>query len=59
MTPEETKRAEEVNQLVESVKCFDRGVDPESGKRGRCHVFLDHSDICQCGDVDLRKERAR
>ena len=52
--------AKEMNQIIEEIKdCVDRGVDPESGKRGKCHVFIDRSDKCVCGDVDLNKERMR
>lgn len=47
------------DEIVNSVtKCIDRGVDPESGKRGVCHVFRG-SDVCMCGEIDLAKERLR
>lgn len=46
----------EVNRIIGSArKCVKR----EEGKQGKCHVFLDHSDICQCEDIDLTKERMR
>lgn len=52
--------AQEVNEIIQSAnKCIDRGVDPQSGKRGRCHVFINKNDICQCGQIDLAKERMR
>lgn len=47
------------DEIVNSAtKCIDRGVDPESGKRGVCHVFRE-SDVCMCGTIDLAKERMR
>lgn len=53
--------SEEANKIIEEEKqkCVERGVDPESGKRGKCHVFLDHSDVCVCGEIDLAKERMK
>lgn len=51
--------AQQMNAVIDSVNaCIDRGVDPQSGKRGMCHVFKE-SDICLCGKVDLAKERER
>lgn len=46
----------EVDRLIAEAKqgCVDRGEG-----RGRCHVFLDHSELCECGEVDLAKERMR
>jgi hypothetical protein len=45
----------EGNEVIASIaKCVERG----PGK-GKCHVFLDHSNICQCEDIDLTKERMR
>jgi hypothetical protein len=38
------------DRIVE-LKCVQR----EDGKKS--HVFLDHSNKCQCGDVDLNKYR--
>lgn len=47
--------ASQANEVISGVtKCIDRG----EGK-GKCHVFLDGSDLCQCEDVDLTKERMR
>lgn len=41
----------EANEIISSAtKCVDRG----EGK-GKCHVFLDQSNICQCTDVHLIK----
>lgn len=51
----------EIDRLIAKAQqgCVDRGVDPISGKRGKCHVFLD-SDICECEDrIDLSKERMK
>lgn len=50
----------EANEIIETAKqgCVDRGVDPVSGKRGKCHVFLE-SDICVCGETDLSRERMK
>ena len=49
--------AQEFNEIVNSAtECIDRGVDPDSGKRGKCHVFRG-SDVCMCGQIDLTKER--
>jgi len=50
--------AQEMDTIIDSATCIDRGVDPESGKRGKCHVFRG-ADICICGDIDLAKERLR
>jgi hypothetical protein len=51
--------AHQVNSIIESSKnCIDRGVDPESGKRGKCHVFR-ADDVCLCGAIDLEKERMK
>jgi hypothetical protein len=45
----------EGNEVIASIaKCVERG----PGK-GKCHVFLDHSNICQCEDIDLTRERMR
>jgi hypothetical protein len=41
-------------QRIYESKCFERG----TGK-GKCHVFLDHSPVCQCKEIDLRKERMK
>lgn len=41
------------NNVICEAKCFDRGED-----RGKAHVFRG-SDVCQCGEVDLTKERMR
>ena len=58
--PEQDELAKEANEVIQSItKCFDRGVDPESGKRGKCHIFLDDSDLCQCKDVNLSKYRMK
>lgn len=47
--------AQEVDDILESiVTCVDRG----EGK-GKCHVFIDYEKVCQCGEVDLRKERMK
>lgn len=50
----ESELAQVANEIINSATCIDRGED-----KGRCHVFLDHSDICQCGQVDLAKERMK
>ena len=51
----------EVDRLIELAKegCVDRGTDPISGKRGVCHSFLSDRDVCQCGEIDLTKERMK
>ena len=47
--------AKEADDILESILfCVERG----EGK-GVCHVFIDHSDLCQCGQIDLKKERMR
>lgn len=47
--------AQEVNDLLDSIAtCIERG----EGK-GKCHVFIDRNDICQCGKVDLAKARMK
>lgn len=47
--------AQEFDAIIESVThCVDRGKD-----RGKCHVFLDYSNKCQCGDTDLERERMK
>lgn len=51
-----SEAAQEVDMIIDSATCIDRGVDPESGKRGKCHVFRG-GDICMCGAIDLAKER--
>jgi len=46
---------ERFDAIIDSAKhCIDRGED-----KGKCHVFLDHSTKCQCGDIDLERERMR
>jgi len=46
---------EEVNDILESIThCIDRG----EGK-GMCHVFIDYKDVCQCGQIDLARERMK
>jgi hypothetical protein len=43
------------NAVINSVThCIDRGKD-----KGKCHVFLDHSNVCECGAVDLEKSRMK
>lgn len=51
---EETER--EVDRIIAEAKldCIDRG----EGK-GRRHVFINHSDVCICGDIDLKRERMK
>lgn len=46
----------EANRIIEIAKqgCVDRG----EGK-GKCHVFLDHSNVCECGEVDLTKHQLK
>ena len=47
--------AEEANKVIQSItNCVERG----EGK-GTCHVFLDHSNLCACGKIDLNKERMK
>jgi hypothetical protein len=47
--------AEEANQIIRSAsKCVTTG---EGMLRHKTHVFLDHSNVCECGDVDLTKQR--
>lgn len=47
--------AERFDAIIESARhCVDRGED-----KGKCHVFLDHSNVCECGDVNLERERMR
>lgn len=47
--------AQELDEIIESVThCIDRGMD-----RGKCHIFLDHSNKCECGDIDLERERMK
>ena len=29
--------------------CMDRG------EQGKCHVFLEHSDVCECGERKLKR----
>jgi hypothetical protein len=54
-SPATTEIAEEANKIIEQAKkCTERGEG-----RGKCHVFLDGSLICECEDVDLAKERLR
>lgn len=52
--------SKEANKIIESITaCVDRGIDPESGKRGKCHVFLNRSNLCQCEDVNLENYKLR
>lgn len=45
----------EMRKVLASITdCVDRGEG-----RGRCHVFLNQSDICVCGQIDLAKERMK
>lgn len=51
----EIEVSKEANKIIESITaCVDRG----EGK-GKCHVFLDHNDVCQCGLIDLTKARMK
>lgn len=49
---------EEANAIIEEAKhgCVDRG-EHEGLRLGTCHAFLNHSDVCACGAIDLKKER--
>lgn len=59
MTEPEKKVNELADEIINSAtECIDRGVDPESGKRGICHVFRG-SDVCICGAVDLKREQMK
>lgn len=51
----------EVDLLIAEAQkgCVDRGVDPVSGKRGKCHSFKAKSDVCLCGAMNLEKERVK
>lgn len=52
---EDMDHQEEAERIIASIKsCVDRG----EGK-GICHVFLDHSDVCVCGKLDLSRERLK
>lgn len=53
--------SKEVDRLIAEAQkgCVDRGVDPISGKRGVCHSFKADRDVCECGEMDLAKERMR
>lgn len=52
---EDKDHQQEAERIIASIKsCVDRG----EGK-GICHVFLDHSNICQCGKIDLTKARMK
>lgn len=64
MTPQPDQKdvlSLEANEIIETAKqgCVDRGVDPVSGKRGKCHVFIDGSNKCVCQDIDLNLERMK
>lgn len=49
----EMEVAEETNKILAGItECVERG----EGK-GKCHIFIDHRDICQCGKIDLNKYR--
>lgn len=42
----------EANSVIQQARqgCVDRGEG-----RGKCHVFLDHSDVCECGERRLTR----
>lgn len=53
--PSDQVAAKEANEVIETAKrCIERG----EGK-GKCHVFIDKSDTCECGQMDLSKARMR
>jgi hypothetical protein len=48
--------AERANAIINgATECIDRG-EHDGMKRRTCHVFRE-SDVCMCGDVDLRRYR--
>lgn len=50
----------EANRIIAETKakCCERGETEDGMKRGKCHVFVDQN-VCECGEIDLRKERLR
>jgi hypothetical protein len=56
--PQLTSLAEtqqEADRIISSIlTCIERG----EGK-GKCHVFLDHSNTCECGEKNLNRERMK
>lgn len=51
---------EEGDKIIKSItNCVDRGEIEKGIRRGKCHVFLDHSNRCACGDKDLSKYQVR
>jgi hypothetical protein len=45
----------EMQQVLDGVVgCVERGEG-----QGKCHVFFVGADVCECGTIDLRKERMR
>jgi hypothetical protein len=56
MTNNDATVRNEFNAIVKQVKdgCIKRGDDC-----GVCHVFLDYSLQCQCGEIDLDRERMK
>ena len=45
----------ESDEIINSVThCIERGEG-----QGKCHVFLDHSTVCECKSIDLEKSRMK
>ena len=50
--------SEPINHLITAATCQERGED-EGRRRGKMHVFRNYEQRCECGDIDLTKERTR
>lgn len=52
MTDDDSEVAQQANEAIQAAR---RCVVREDGKKS--HVFLNHGNKCQCGDVDLNTYR--
>lgn len=49
--------AQAANVVIDEAKRRGCCLKPDDERKGKCHVFLDYADKCQCGDRVLPKVR--
>jgi hypothetical protein len=47
----------EAESIIEEAKWRGCCLKPDDKDKGKCHVFIDHEDRCQCGERRLPKGR--
>jgi hypothetical protein len=58
-TPNDTPTAHAADEVIERAKREGCCVKPDDERQGKCHVFVDYADRCQCGERRLERERMR